>query len=399
MKVLEKVVDERMRGIVKISEMQYAFVSGKGTVDAIFIIRQLQERRLEGNRKMYCAFVDLEKAYDRVPRELVYWCLRKRGMPEKLVRIVKAMYEGAVTTVNTVFGETEQFEVKTGLHQGSALSPFLFVLVLDVLSENIRRQDKWEMLFADDLVITAETEEELQRRVLEWQERLENGGLKVNAGKTEVMVSSKQGGEQIQVVDRRGVELKQVDGFKYLGSVIKEEGGCEIEVRERVRAGWAKWREVSGVVCDRRMPRKLKIKIYETVIRPVMLYGAETWALRKKEEEMMERTEMRMLRWMLGISLRDRLRNEEIRRRAGIVKISDKIREARLRWYGHVLRKPEGEAVKRVWRQPVVGRRSRGRQRLRWRDRVERDMMEVGLREEDAEERQTWRRLIKAADP
>ena len=89
---------------------------------------------MEGNQKLYGCFVDLEKAYDRVPREIVYWCLRKKRVPEKLVRLIKVMYQGARTTIRTVHGKTEEFEVKVGLHQGSALSPFLFAIVIDVLS-------------------------------------------------------------------------------------------------------------------------------------------------------------------------------------------------------------------------------------------------------------------------
>ena len=138
-------------------------------------MRQLQEKRLEGNQKLYCAFIDLEKAYDRIPREVVFWCLRKRKVPEKLVKLVEMMYRRTSTKVLTAVGETETFEVSVGLHQGSALSPFLFVLVMDVLSEEIRNEELWELLYAEDLVIIAENEEDLQRRIVEWQEALERG--------------------------------------------------------------------------------------------------------------------------------------------------------------------------------------------------------------------------------
>ena len=138
LKVLERILDERFRDIVKIGKQHYGFMKGRGTVDAIFIMRQLQEKRLEGNRKLYCAFVDLEKAYDRIPREVMFWCLRKRKIPEKLVRLVEMIYRRTRTKVLTAVGETENFEVSVGLHQGSALSPFLFVLIMDVLSEEVR---------------------------------------------------------------------------------------------------------------------------------------------------------------------------------------------------------------------------------------------------------------------
>ena len=399
LKILERVLDERFRDIVNIGRQHYGFMKGKGTVDAIFIIRQLQEKKLEGNQKLFCAFLDLEKAYDRIPREVVFWCLRKRRIPEKLVRLVEMMYRRTRTKVLTAVGETETFEVSVGLHQGSALSPFLFVIVMDVLSEGIRNDELWELLYADDLVITADSEEELQRRVEDWQESLERGGLKVNVDKTEVMVNSKEGRDRIVIQEVRGSELKQVEKFKYLGSTLDHTGGCEADVENRIKAAWAKWKEVSGVVCDRKMPRKVKVKIYCTVIRPVLMYGSETWALRRKEESKLERTEMRMLRWILGVSLLERLQNDEIRRIAGVAKVTELIRVSRLRWYGHVLRMDDEENVKKAMIEPVRGRRSRGRQRIRWKDKVKDDMLKRGLVEEDAFDRKLWRRHLRQPTP
>ena len=183
-------MEGRLRELIDIYEQQFGLMKRKSTMDAIFITSQVQEKYLEGNRKVYMCFIDLEKAYDRVPREVVYWCLRKRGVPEKLVRILKMMYEGAKTTVRTKQGRTEAFPVDVGLHQGSALSPFLFLVVLDTLTSDLRNnEDLWELLFADNLVIIADTEEELQERFLAWKRSLERGGLKVNLGKTKTMLS------------------------------------------------------------------------------------------------------------------------------------------------------------------------------------------------------------------
>jgi len=90
------------------------------------------------------------------------------------------------------------------------------------------------------------------------------------------------------------------------------------------------------VLCDRRMSIAVKGKVYRTMIRPVLICGSEAWTLRRREEERLERTEMRMLRWILGLTLKDRKRNDDIRRIIGVACITDKVREAKMRWYGHI---------------------------------------------------------------
>jgi len=103
----------------------------KGTTDAIFTVQQMQEKYGCKGKKLYFAFVDLEKAFDRVPREVTRWAIRKAGVDEWLVKAVMVMYEGAQTVVRTT-GYSKAFNVKVGLHQGSVLSPLLFVIVMEM---------------------------------------------------------------------------------------------------------------------------------------------------------------------------------------------------------------------------------------------------------------------------
>ena len=135
LKVLESVGKE---GQVSIDNMQFGFMPGKGTTDAICIMRQVQEKHQAKKKKQYYAFVDLEKAFDRVPREVVRWALRKLGVDEWLIRTVMTLYTEACTVVKTDVELSECFDVKVVFHQGSVLSPLLFAVVMDVVSSEAR---------------------------------------------------------------------------------------------------------------------------------------------------------------------------------------------------------------------------------------------------------------------
>ena len=139
-KLWERVIETRIRKEVTIAEQQFGFMPGRSTVDAIFCLRMLLDKWTEGQKAVLCAFIDLEKAYDRVPREKLWECFRLAETSECYTKIiVKDMYDGARTTVRSAARLTEEFKVGVGLHQGSALSPFLFTIIMDKLTENIRK--------------------------------------------------------------------------------------------------------------------------------------------------------------------------------------------------------------------------------------------------------------------
>ncbi|KAK3524958.1 hypothetical protein QTP86_011737 [Hemibagrus guttatus] len=169
MKLWERVVEARLRKVVEICEQQYGFMPRKSTTDAIFALRILMEKYRDGQRELHCVFVDLEKAYDRVPREELWYCMRKSGGAEKYVRVVQDMYERSRAVLRCAVGQTEEFKVKVGLHQGSALSPFLFAMVMDQLSEEVRQESPWTMMFADDIVICSESREQVEENLERWR--------------------------------------------------------------------------------------------------------------------------------------------------------------------------------------------------------------------------------------
>ena len=156
----------------------------------------------------------------------------------------------------------------------------------------------------------------------------------------------------------------------YLGSTLAEDGELAAEVTHRVQSGWKNWKRVSGVLCDRRMNMKIKGKVYRTVVRPAMVYGAETWALKKAQEKKLEVAEMRMLRRMCGVTKLDKIRKERIRGTPKVGEITKKVQERRLKWYGHVMRREEHYVGRRAMVMKVQRRRKRGRPKRRWLDKV-----------------------------
>ena len=135
-------------------------------------------------------FIDLEKAYDIVSRDLIWKVLDERNIPRGYIDAIRDMYEGSMTTIKTICGVTNEFPVTIGLYQGSSLSLYLFTLVIDELTKNIQDEVPWCMLFADDIVLVDETREGVERKLEMWRHALESKGLKISSKKRSICILS-----------------------------------------------------------------------------------------------------------------------------------------------------------------------------------------------------------------
>ncbi|GKB87948.1 retrovirus-related pol polyprotein LINE-1 [Tanacetum coccineum] len=277
------------------------------------------EKYKERQKDLHIAFLDLEKAYDSVPRELIWKTLVDKGRSRRYIRVVRDMYVGAKTCIRASIGYIEFFPVDVGLYQGSAISPYLFALILDELSRGIQEDIPWFLIFADDIVLVSESVEGLNIRLKNWREVLEDNG------------------------------------------------------------------------------QRLKGKFYRVAIRLAMLYGSECWPITKALANRVEVAKLRMLRWTCGKILLDMIPNEVYRAQLKVDSIINKMREVRLRWFGHVRRRPQSAPVRRVESLVVDGLRRRGRPKLRWEDRVKHDMKELLLSEDMTSDRNKWRARIRVS--
>ena len=168
MKVVESVFEKRLKKMVEIREEQYGFLAGKGTTDAIFILRQLQKKYTENDKELYLVFVDLEKAFDRVLRVLIESSLRKKGVVECYVNAVMEMYKEVLFQVKVEGEDSRELAVRVGIQQGAVLSPFIFAVVMDVGTEEVENEGR-ALMYADDIVLICETKEEARRRFVAWR--------------------------------------------------------------------------------------------------------------------------------------------------------------------------------------------------------------------------------------
>ena len=228
--------------------------------------------------------------YDSIPRCIILESLEAKGVSRSHIEAIRDMYDGASTNIQILVGITKSFPIRVGLHQGSPLSPFLFAVIIDELSKSIWDTVLWCMLFADDIVLVAETSEEANTKLEEWRAVLESHGLRISRTKIDYLRCNFSGDEQHDGPDVTIEEdvVASRTKFKYLGSIIQNDGEIDGDVTHCIQAGWLKWRSATGVLCDKKFPIRLKGKFYRVAIRPALLYGIECWSVKKIHEQKME---------------------------------------------------------------------------------------------------------------
>ncbi|KAM3233883.1 hypothetical protein P3L10_019242 [Capsicum annuum] len=205
------------------------------------------------------------------------------------------------------------------------------------------------MLFVDDVVLIDETRGGVNDKLEIWRQTLESKGFRLSRTKTEYLKCkfSDMSQEDGVVVKLNSQAIQKRESFKYLGSIIQGNGEIDEDVTHRIGVGWLKWRLTSGVLCDKKVPPKLKGKFYRVVVRTAMFYGAECWPVKNSHIQKVNVAEMQMLRWMYGHTRKVRERNEIIQEKVGVASVEYKFREMRLCWFGYVMRRGPDAPVRR----------------------------------------------------
>ena len=366
--LIERVVNETDE---KVWDAQAGFRKGMGCTDQVFSLRCIVEKYLAINKKIYCAFVDLEKAYDRVVRNELWSALSMNGVSSILIRALQSLYRDSSACVRINGAYTEWFNIEKGVRQGCVASPWLFNLFMNNCLTDLKENESGLrmnellvkcFLYADDQVLLASSAEELQEMVTAMGVAFVRKGMKMNVKKTKVMVFERDEAVTHCNIVIGDEQIEQVNEFVYLGSKFTRDGKYESDIERRVNAGNMVNGALHSFMNSRKVSNKARLAVHEGVLVPTLMYGSESWVWQKKHESRINAVEMRALRSMLEVKLSDRIRNSEIRKRCGLKEdVVTKIEKSMLRWFGHVERMNEERLTKKVYKASVNGSVGRGR--------------------------------------
>ena len=167
MKVIERIFESKLRNDVELDKMQMGFMPGRGTTDAIIIMRQYEKKYEVARRNLYMVVVDLEKPFDCVPREVIWWSLRRKRLLKREIKAIMEMYTNIETYVKMDCTRSEPFDVKVGVHQGLILSSLLLAIMMDEVAQDIKKGVVKKMRYSDDLVLLGDNWKEVESRSLD----------------------------------------------------------------------------------------------------------------------------------------------------------------------------------------------------------------------------------------
>jgi hypothetical protein len=375
--ILHRVMQQLEAGeAVSLHESQCGLRKGRGTPDALFVLRAVGGACKEHRAGFAKAYVDFSKAFDCVNRDALWRILAVYGVHPKLITLLKALHTDSTAAVRIAGQVGSSFATTSGVRQGCVIAPALFNIFLDFVVRKALREMPADcgvhlrvrsafgggsdparsslerivmLLYADDLVLMSHSLSELRLMLLTLDRVAAEFGLHINAAKTEIHVDTPGGNVDVAPVQLLSGQVPIVTGgaFKYLGSWEDAEGiGKEILARRGRVLGTFK--SFANIWSNKKLRVRDKMAVYNTFILPHFWYGSETWAYAQGQVQALEVAHNDCLREILGVRRIDRHPIEHIHTRCGSGPIELTIARRSLRWLGHVFRMGEERYPRRV---------------------------------------------------
>ena len=410
-KIFTRCIFQRISGAVDdvLRENQAGFRKGRACIDQIYVLRKMIEESVEHQKGLSINFIDFEKAFDSVYRPALWDILRHYGIPEKMVKLIRVMYEGFECAVVHEGKLSPYFAIETGVKQGCLLSGLLFLLVIDWLMKNtvsgVSTGVKWtddetleDLGYADDIALVSEKFEDLQQKTTRLNQVAKGVGLKINCKKSEILRVNALEEGKIRIEE---TELKEVERFIYLGSYLSKTGGSEEDMQNRITKAQFAFRSLNNIWKSSVYSTNTKLKLFGAIVKSTLMYGSECWTVTKKAEKKLRVFQQKCLRRILRVFYPNLVRNEEILRRTEQIDIIEEQTDRKWRWIGHMARKHPGHITKQAFEWKLGGKRRRGRPRQTWMRVTEEECvktLQMTLQQamEKAGDRVEWRRMVVA---
>nr|KAG5712455.1 hypothetical protein BaRGS_011429 [Batillaria attramentaria] len=376
-KVLTRIILERLKTALDktLREEQAGFRNDRSCTDHIATMRIIIEQSLEWQTPLYSTFVDFQKAFDSVDREVIWKLMSHYGFPPKFVNVIRQLYEDATCQVIHDGKLTEPFTVRTGVRQGCILSPTIFLMVVDWVmrqaTDGKRTGIQWtfskqleDLDFADDIALLSHKQQDAQEKLNRVAEEAEKTGLKINISKTEVMRVNHKQHDPIQLHQE---DIKEVDKFVYLGSVVSKDGGTDEDIKSRTNKARHAFRTLRPIWRSTALSLRNKIRIFNSNVKSVLLYGSETWRTTKTSSHKLQTFINRCLRNILNIRYPLVITNQDLWEGTRQVPIEQEIKKRKWGWIGHTLRKSTSNVTRQSLDWNPQGKRKVGRPKQTWR--------------------------------
>lgn len=394
-RILKKRIELEYREI----EEQSGFRAGRSCMDNIYTLQQIIEKRVARNLSTHLVFIDLEKAYDTVPLKFLFNILTRTDINKGYIRALHNIYKNPKSAVKTQNTFSEPFRVTKGLKQGCCLSPTLFKIYIQEALQKWRQKCSGmgikvgneylsTLFFADDQIIIANCEEDIDYMLRKLKEEYDLAGMKMNVAKTEYL----RIGEEDEDPDLQLRQIRKCEEYKYLGSIISHKGSSAQDIRHRTHQGQKSVRVLNPLLWSNRISLKTKLTIYRAIVEPILTYGSECWQLTEAARRKIDAVEMDFLRRSCRISRLEHIPNIEIRRRTNrIHRTTERIETRQLIWYGHVRRMEEHRWPRKAFDYTPPNKRKRGRPATTWLNGVMKTMRDRAINEDAWRDRNVWR--------